>query len=344
MRNKKIIGLCMAVTLIMGMTGCQGTGSKENTGNMTDKLTLKIAQTNFAAHGTKSFAIATTVVNGDEIVDAYIDELQYMSSDSAKGIVNSEGMADNIVAGKVLASKRENNESYSKSLTEKAGSTVQYADNLNAIQNYVKGKKILELEDLVSNKSAQEVTDAVSGATLADTAGYIKTILAAAKEAEASTGAEFNGKAEDLKLSQVYYPAHGTKSFAVASALVDKDKVILSYIDEYQFMDADGVTGVANSTEGLADNVIEGKVLVSKRQNNDKYSALMTEKAGSTVKYADNLNAIQNFVDGKTITELEQVTSKSNQDVTDAVTGATLADTSGYIKAVIEAAKSAQNN
>ena len=107
-------------------------------------------------------------------------------------------------------------------------------------------------------------------------------------------------------------------------------------------MAADGTTGVANSTEGLADNVVEGKVLASKRQNSDAYSATMAEKAGSTVKFADNLNAIQEFVDGKTVSELEEVTAKTNEEVTDAVTGATLADTAGYINGVIQAAKSAQ--
>ena len=170
------------------MVGCQSATS--NGGNNTqqeasaEKVTLKIGQTNFAAHGTKAFAMVTAVVSGDEIVDAYIDEFQYMSADSATGIVNSEGMADNIAEGKVLASKRENNETYSASLAEKAGSTVKYTDNLVAIQDFVKGKKISELEDLVNNKSAEEVTDAVTGATLADTAGYINGVIQAAKSAQ----------------------------------------------------------------------------------------------------------------------------------------------------------------
>ncbi len=347
MKAKKIIGLCLAAALVIGMVGCQS-GSKESEGSnvqteaSSEKITLKIGQTNFAAHGTKAFALVTAVVSGDEIVDAYLDEFQYMNADSAQGIVNSEGMADNIVEGKVLASKVENNESYSKTIAEKAGSTVMYADNFAAIQNFVKGKKISELEDLVNNKTNEEVTDAVTGATLVDTSGYIKAILEAAKQAERTTGVEFDGNVEDLKLSQTYFAAHGTKSFAVASALTDKDKVVLSYIDEYQFMATDGAIGVANSTEGLAENVVEGKVLASKRQNSDNYSATMAEKAGSTVKFADNLNAIQAFVDGKTLTELEEIISKTNEEVTDAVSGATLADTAGYINAVIQAAKSAQ--
>lgn len=348
MKKKKIIGLCLAAALVIGMVGCQNASSSENGGNSVQsetsvgKETLKIGQANSAAHGTKAFALATAVVSGDKIVDAYLDEFQYMNADSAQGVVNSEGMAEYIVEGKVLASKIENNESYSKTLAEKAGSTVMYADNYAAIQDFVKGKTISELEDLVNSKTNEEVTDAVTGATLVDTSGYIKAILEAAKQAEGTTGVEFKGKIEDLKLSQVYTAAHGKKSFAVVSTLMDKDKVVLSYIDEYQFMPADGTTGVANSTEGLAENVVEGNVLASKRQNSDAYSAIMTEKAGSTVKIDDNFNAIQDFVDGKTISELEELTTKTNKEVTDAVTGATLADTAGYINGLIQAAKLAQ--
>lgn len=125
--------------------------------------------------------MVTTVVSGDQIVDAYLDEFQYMNADSATGIVNSEGMADNIVEGKVLASKIENDDSYSKSLAEKAGSTVKYADNFAAIQDFVTGKTISELEESVNGKSNEEVVDAVTGATLVDTAGYIKAIIESGK-------------------------------------------------------------------------------------------------------------------------------------------------------------------
>ena len=189
MKAKKIVGLCLAAALVVGMVGCQSAGSNGNESNIqteasSEKVTLKIGQTNYAAHGTKAFALATAVVDGDKIVDAYLDEFQYMNADSAQGIVNSEGMADNIVEGKVLASKIENNETYSKTMAEKAGSTVMYADNYAAIQNFVKGKTIAELEELVNTKTAEEVTDAVTGATLVDTAGYINAVIAAAKLAQ----------------------------------------------------------------------------------------------------------------------------------------------------------------
>ena len=69
-------------------------------------------------------------------------------------------------------------------MAEKAGSTVMYADNYAAIENFADGKTISELEDLVNNKTNEEVTDAVTGATLVDTAGYINAIIAAAKLAQ----------------------------------------------------------------------------------------------------------------------------------------------------------------
>lgn len=102
-------------------------------------------------------------------------------------------------------------------------------------------------------------------------------------------------------------------------------------------MSSESTVGVPNS-ENFTDYVTEGYVLVSKRVNNDVYSANM-EAAGSTVSIADNYNAIQEFVVGKTISELEALSSKTKEEVADLVTGATLADTQGYINTIVEAAK-----
>ena len=355
MKVRKIMSLCLAAAVIIGMVGC---GSTENDsaqgGNDTqteapadkeeapaEKVTLKIGQANFAAHGTKAFAVVTSVVKDGEIVLAYIDEFQYMDSATTTGVPNSEGMAENIVEGKVLGSKRDNNETYSKNMAEKAGATVEIATNFDAVEDFVKGKKISELEELVG-KTPEEAVDAVTGATLVDTQGYIKAVLEAAKKAEATTGVEFSGNVEDLTLAQSYAAAHGTKSFAITSTLVNKDEVVLAYIDELQYMAADTTTGVANSDADLAANYVEGKMLGSKRDNAESYSKNMTEKAGSTVAIDANFNAIQEFVQGKKISELEELTGKTAEEVIDAVSGCTLADTTGYVTAVIEAAKAAK--
>lgn len=346
MKVRKIMSLCLAAAVIVGMVACGSTendstaqgGNNTQTEVQAENVTLKIGQANFAAHGTKAFAVVTSVVKDGEIVLAYIDEFQYMSADTTTGVPNSEGMAENIIEDKVLGSKRENNETYSKNMAEKAGSTVEIATNFDAIEDFVKGKKISELEELVG-KTAEEVVDAVTGATLADTTGYIQAILEAAKVAESTTGVEFDGNVEDLTLSQSYAAAHGTKSFAITSVLTNKDEVVLAYIDELQYMAADTTIGVANSDADLAENYVEGKMLGSKRDNTESYSRNMTEKAGSTVTIDANFDAIQEFVQGKKISELEEITGKTAEEVIDAVSGCTLADTTGYITAVIEAAK-----
>ena len=68
----------------------------------------------------------------------------------------------------------------------------------------------------------------------------------------------------------------------------------------------------------------------------------MGEKTGSTVTIDANFDAIQSYVQGKKITELEELTGKAAEEVIDAVSGCTLADTAGYVTAVIEAAKVAK--
>lgn len=84
----------------------------------------------------------------------------------------------NVTEGKVLASKRENAAYYSENMA-KAGSTVAIDANFDAIQNHVNGMSIAGTEALAAEESPVE---AISGATLVDTAGYLATILAAAQE------------------------------------------------------------------------------------------------------------------------------------------------------------------
>ena len=66
-------------------------------------------------------------------------------------------------------------------------------------------------------------------------------------------------------------------------------------------------------------------------------------KAGSTVAIADNFRAIEAFAEGKTVAKLENIlASYSKTELVDTVTGATLVDTDGYLRAIVEAAKVAQ--
>ena len=147
--------------------------------------------------------------------------------------------------------------------------------------------------------------------------------------------------AEDIKIGQVQYAAHGTKCFAVMTVAMQGDVIADAYIDEYQFM-ATGSVGVPNSESDFGTAYPEGKVLASKKVNADSYSENM-KKAGSTVHLAGNYAAIEAFVTGKTVAELEAaVAGKDAAAMVDAVSGSTLVDTLGYVNGLIEAAKAAK--
>ena len=138
---------------------------------------IQLGQVVYAAHGTKCFAVITVAMDGDKIADAYIDEFQMLDA-TAVGVPNSEAMIP--VEGKVLASKRVNTEMYSTNM-QKAGSTVAIDANYDALEAYVTGKTVAELEAEFGAKTAEEAIDTVAGCTLADTLGYVNGIIAAAK-------------------------------------------------------------------------------------------------------------------------------------------------------------------
>ena len=194
------------------------------------------------------------------------------------------------------------------------------------------------LADELTKAGSTAGVDAVSGATLVDTAGYLSAIVDAAKNAQTTQAVEFNGSSEDLKLNVVYGAAHGTKCFTSGAVATAGDTIVLSYIDEFQFAGSDaGVVGVPNSDSDFGAGYAEGKVLMSKRANADYYSKMMAEKAGSTVSLDANYDAIQNHVNGMSIADAEAL-SKDEKAV-DAVSGATLVDTAGYVGVLVDAAK-----
>ena len=153
--------------------------------------TVKIGQVQYAAHGTSCFAVLTVAMQGDVIVAAYIDEYQFMTAGEAEGVPNSDqsfGGEANIVEGKVLASKKVNNALYSANMADHAGATQELATSYAAIEEYVVGKTIAELEEAVGaytdENKADFYADVISGSTLADTLGYVKGLIEAAKAAQ----------------------------------------------------------------------------------------------------------------------------------------------------------------
>ncbi len=158
--------------------------------------------------------------------------------------------------------------------------------------------------------------------------------------------------AAETKIGQVQYAAHGTKAFCVATVVLDGDKIVNALLDEYQFVDPAVYTNTVPNPDTFKN--ADGYVLVSKRLNNDLYSSNMATKGGSTQSLLTSFQAIEAFVNGKTVAELEafvadfaaKLEGKEDPDkkaiIVDTVAGSTLTDTLGYIQALIEAAKAAQ--
>ena len=145
---------------------------------------IKLGQVQWAAHGTKCFAVMTVVLQGDVIAAALIDE--YQVGAGMVGVPNSENGFGGFAEGTVLYSKRVNAEAYSNNMATKAGSTVALDVSYDLIQAFCVGKTVAELEAAIAgfNGDAQAAVDAITGATLVDTLGYLQGLLAAAKAAQ----------------------------------------------------------------------------------------------------------------------------------------------------------------
>ena len=155
--------------------------------------------------------------------------------------------------------------------------------------------------------------------------------------------AEAPAEPQEIKLGQVVCYLHG-HGFAVVTAVIQGETICLAKIDEFQFMGdredvaaigvpvADGTFSQTNAETGAV------SVLGSKRVNSDLYSLNM-QRAGSKVQIAANYDAIEKFVVGKTIAQLEAAVDV--EGFADMVSGATLVDTPNYVKGIIAAAKAA---
>ena len=183
---KKLLALVLSLMLLMTASVVFAEGEAPGE--------VLMGQVEFAAHGDRGFAVITVALQDDVILGAKIDEFQFMGDREdlkAVGVPNSDGaFGETYPEGQVLGSKRANSDLYSLNM-QRAGSTVQIAANFDAIEAFAKGKTVAELEAFVNGYTEEtkaEVVDAVSGATTADTWGYLRGILAAAEAAKASTG------------------------------------------------------------------------------------------------------------------------------------------------------------
>lgn len=208
------------------------------------------------------------------------------------------------------------------------------------------GKKV----DDAANDAKEKVEEVAEDAK--DKAEEAKDAAEDAKDEAKDKASDALDKAKStlegkLVLRRSLKAAHGDGSFARIAVITDGDKIVDASIDEFQYFDeGSGFLALPNQdedTEFKSGNK-EGKFLGSKVMNDEKYSALMKEKAKATVSIADNYKAIQNFAKGKTIDELKEVVGKAEPGkAIDSVTGATLVDTKGYLEAIIETAEDDEN-
>lgn len=283
----------------------------------------------------KAFTNVVVATSGDKIVSAFIDEYQYFDNDQKiNAVPNSDkGFGEGTKEGKVLGSKIDNDKPYSEDI-KAAGGTLTLMENYNAITDFVKGKTIIELEELLKEDD-EKIMDAVSGATFSTTPNLLKYIVEAAKD-DSYTIAGDASNPDDIELRYSLGAPHGDKSFANAVVAVEGDKIIAASIDEYQYIQ-DGKSKQGEDSDfakGYKDSKV---VLASKLENNDIYSDLMADKAKATNTIKANFEAIENFVAGKTIDEIKETISGATEgESIEAVSGATLVDTAGYLQLIVD--------
>jgi hypothetical protein len=307
--------------------------------------TLVMRQGYAAPHGTQSVAAVNVTLNGDTIVAARLDEFQYVDKSADwTGVPNSDkDFGKGYPSGKFLIGKAQNSKPYSALMKKEAKATKTWEESMTAIQNYVKGKKVSDLKQTVSDlKATKKVSDVVSGATFADTAGYVQAIYDVASSGMVSKGIATTDN--NVTEGQILAAPHGKQSFGIITVAMQNNKVANVFVDEFQYTPSATFGALPNSDKDFGKGIRSGTVLASKRANSKAYSALMTKEAKATHTWIENSDAIAAFANGKTIAELETAVGKvkNTKKVADVVSGATFVDTAGYLQAIIDAAKVAK--
>lgn len=347
-KSKVLITTALSCALLLSACGNKEANNKKNATNnnavvesteeaKVDDGAIVLHRGYVSPHGDKSFGRIIVATSGDKIIATNIDEFQFLDAADVKLPNTDKEFGKGFADGKILASKRLNNELYSKTMAEKGGATKTLLENYEAIENFVKGKTIAEVEKVAKEAKPGEPVDAVSGATLADTVGYLNAIVETAKDTKLATTAPFEGNVEDLKLAQAYTSNGEDKYVTDAVVLKDQDKIVAANIDELFFMEK-GI-GVPNSDKAFAEGYKDAKTpLVSKKVNNEAYSKAMKENGKATKTIMENYKAIEDFAVGKTPDEIKKVVSEAKPgEAIDAVSGATLAGTGGLLTDITDA-------
>lgn len=285
-----------------------------------------------------AFASIVVAVQDGVIVDASIDEYFYgdsmyepvPNSDGSFGTGSNENMK--------LVSKLMNDEVYSDQMSELDRTGNLISENYKAIEDFVTGKTIDEIEKDFGHLDEVSVLDLVAGATPLSTKKYIQSIVDAVKDGSIVSEFPAVDDTSKIMLKRGIGAPHGDQAFADIVVAVDDDKILGASIDEFQYFEGEGVP---SSHSILGESFTDTKKpLASKAKNDSKYSSMMKEYANATLNLRENYAGIENFVEGKSISDVEKTISESTPgQPVDAVSGATLVDTVGYLQAIIDVAK-----
>lgn len=375
--NKKVKYTGLALALALSFTACSNNSNKDNSqdsANVVSESNISLSSNNSnknssedanalssneevksavnfseedivlrralsAPHGEGAFARVAVVTQGDTILAAALDEFQYFDEEGFNSLPNQDGdqeFKEGSLDGKILGSKLENNEEYSKLMTEKADSEVSISDNFRAIEDFVAGKTIGEIEDLIADSEDGKAIDAISGATLVDAKAYLTSIVDAAKNDDYAVKADTQN-VDNLDLKSAFGARNTEKAVVDVFVLLQNDTIVATSIDEYQYF---GENGVPNSDKKFGENYADDKKqLASKLENDRAYSDLMIDKADATKDLSENYKAIEEFTKGKTAEDIKKTADENEEGKpVDAVSGATLTDTVGYLDVIYDAA------
>jgi len=323
----------------IGLAGCSSSTGSTTTSSDTAAApaqetthTLTLHRGYAAAHGDKCFTqVVVATAEDGTILGASIDDFQFMDATTAgiTPVPNSDGaFAQGYASGKTLISKTINSAVYSQNMKAKAGATTDWVVSMQAIEKYAVGKKASELTNVSG-------PDAVSGATLEDTANYLAAVAKVAADNSVVSTGTYTGDGSDLVVKYSLAAAHGDKCFTSVVDVMQGDTIVATSVDDFQFMATTtaGLVPVPNSDGAFAQGYASGVALASKSVNHTSYSEAMKAKAGATTDWLTSMQAIEKYAAGKTASELTNVSGP------DAVSGATLADTANYAKAIATTAQ-----
>lgn len=324
--------LSLSMASLVGCSSNAAAGSSDQAAEATHTVTLHRGYA--AAHGDKCFtSVVVATAEDGTILGTSIDDYQFMDSSTA-GITpvpnSTGGFAAGINGKVVLISKFLNSPVYSQNMKAKGGATTDWAVSMKAIEKFTVGKKAADLTGVSG-------PDAVSGATLEDTANYLAAVAKVAQDNSVTTTGTYTGDGSDLVMKYSLAAAHGDKCFTSVVDLMQGDTIVATSVDDFQFMatTTSGLVPVPNSDKSFGQSYASGVALASKSVNHAAYSQMMKDKGGATTDWLKSMTAIEDYAAGKTASEVAGVKGP------DAVSGATLEDTANYAAAIASTAKAA---